>query len=360
MKKLVLFLMALLISANAYSAVAPDRRISDNDGDVLKINSDGTLPVTLVNSSGSAFTEGSFLFAGSGGVISEDNGSIFWDDTNNRQGLLTAAPTHTLTLGSTGTGYAQYNTVDQITNYERLRLYQSANIYEFTSEKGGSGTFRRAINISNGGTSGGALLLQSENLPYFFAKIPATTSAGSALMTFGMHTSGSLSASSGTQLPFVFSPTYNQTSTAGGYDVYINRTNTAVGSGVHAHLAMATGGTLQTVFKVNGPVRNVPSSTQTLSAGTATLANARVLKVTGNGGAITITAAPSIADGEEGDIIEIQGQSSTNTVAYQDQGTLASSNLRLAATPRTLGARDSLVLRYDGSDWVEISFSNVI
>ena len=32
----------------------------------------------------SGLTEGSVLFAGSGGVISEDNSNLFWDDGNNR------------------------------------------------------------------------------------------------------------------------------------------------------------------------------------------------------------------------------------------------------------------------------------
>lgn len=267
--------------------------------------------------------------------------------------------TASLTVGSSLTnGLVMYNTSDQVTNYEKVKLAFVSNEFTLLTQRGGTG-LRRAISI-NGGTSGGGYSMQVENLPYNALKNPATSSSGSNLSTFGMHTSSSLSASSGVQWPWVFANVWNQSSTAGGYDVFINRTNTATGSGVQAYLAFATAGTLNSVFKVAGPWRNVPSSTQNLSAGTATLANARVVKVQGNGAAVTITAAPSIADGEEGDIIEIQGQSSSNTVTYQDQGTLASSNLRLGATTRLLGARDTLVLRYDGADWIEISFNNVL
>ena len=43
-----------------------------------------------------AYTSGSVLFAGPNGVISQDNSSIYFDDTNNRLGLLTTTPQQTL------------------------------------------------------------------------------------------------------------------------------------------------------------------------------------------------------------------------------------------------------------------------
>jgi hypothetical protein len=39
-----------------------------------------------------AFTAGSVVFAGASGVYSQDNANLFWDDTNNRLGIGTAAP----------------------------------------------------------------------------------------------------------------------------------------------------------------------------------------------------------------------------------------------------------------------------
>lgn len=54
---------------------------------------------------GAGFTQGSVIFAGVGGVLTEDNPNFFWDDANNRLGLgTTAAPLYPLhlirTLGS--------------------------------------------------------------------------------------------------------------------------------------------------------------------------------------------------------------------------------------------------------------------
>ena len=48
------------------------------------------------------FTTGSVVFAGASGVYSQDNASLFWDDTNNRLGVGTAAPTAPLEVSQTG------------------------------------------------------------------------------------------------------------------------------------------------------------------------------------------------------------------------------------------------------------------
>ena len=41
---------------------------------------------------GTQFTAGSVVFAGSSGIYSQDNSNLFWDDTNNRLGIGTASP----------------------------------------------------------------------------------------------------------------------------------------------------------------------------------------------------------------------------------------------------------------------------
>lgn len=46
------------------------------------------------------FTAGSVVFAGTGGVYSQDNGNLFWDDANNRLGVGTASPSSALDMGS--------------------------------------------------------------------------------------------------------------------------------------------------------------------------------------------------------------------------------------------------------------------
>ena len=52
---------------------------------------------------GTAFTAGSVVFAGSGGTYSQDNANLFWDDTNDRLGIRTNTPGATLHINpSTG------------------------------------------------------------------------------------------------------------------------------------------------------------------------------------------------------------------------------------------------------------------
>jgi len=61
----------------------------------------GTLPVANGGTGTStAFTTGSVVFAGASGVYSQDNANFFWDDTNNRLGIGTSAPTTKLTISA--------------------------------------------------------------------------------------------------------------------------------------------------------------------------------------------------------------------------------------------------------------------
>lgn len=50
----------------------------------------------IVTGTGGTFTPGSVIFAGAAGTLTQDNASFFFDDTNNRLGLLTVTPTLTL------------------------------------------------------------------------------------------------------------------------------------------------------------------------------------------------------------------------------------------------------------------------
>lgn len=104
-----------------------------------------------------------------------------------------------------------------------------------------------------------------------------------------------------------------------------------------------------------------PSGLQTLAAGSAIVANATRLRVAGSGGAVTITATPTIADGaNDGQIIYLFGTSDANSVTVQDNGTLVGSNLELGAATRLLGNGDILVLMFDSTNslWYEVSFAN--
>lgn len=110
---------------------------------------------------------------------------------------------------------------------------------------------------------------------------------------------------------------------------------------------------------LKGGTVHTPSSTQAITAAggiTAAMLGYGITRIQGSGGAVDITANPQIADGADGQIIRLQGDSDTNTVKFDD-GT----GLQLAgAASCTLGKGDILCLTYDAGDdiWYEISRSD--
>ena len=102
------------------------------------------------------------------------------------------------------------------------------------------------------------------------------------------------------------------------------------------------------------------SAVQSLTTATAIVANAPIVRVVGSGGAVTLTATPTLADGVDAQEIEIWGTNDTNTVAIQDEGTLTGSNIQLPGTVRTLGLGDVMILRFNSTTgfWYETGFSN--
>lgn len=63
----------------------------------------GTIdPVNGGTGTATVFTEGSIVFAGASGVYSQDNANFYWDDTNNRLGIGTNAPSASVHIINTG------------------------------------------------------------------------------------------------------------------------------------------------------------------------------------------------------------------------------------------------------------------
>jgi hypothetical protein len=57
-----------------------------------------TISATTISAStiSSPFTTGSVIFQGSGGTLTQNNSNLFWDNTNNRLGILTSSPSYGL------------------------------------------------------------------------------------------------------------------------------------------------------------------------------------------------------------------------------------------------------------------------
>ncbi len=101
----------------------------------------------------------------------------------------------------------------------------------------------------------------------------------------------------------------------------------------------------------------------TLSAGTTTsivITNA-IMRVKSDGNVITVTSTPSVADGDDGQIVILQGDSDTDTLTLQDESNLGGSGLALSGgNDMTLGKGDTLTLIFDAGDdkYYEISRSD--
>lgn len=81
----------------------------------------------------------------------------------------------------------------------------------------------------------------------------------------------------------------------------------------------------------------------------------RIVKLNNtSGGSLTLTSAPTLANGVDGQRLTLINISAQNVV-IQDQGTLPASNARLTAAGVTITPRDSVELTYDVDvgDWVQ-------
>lgn len=169
-------------------------------------------------------------------------------------GIGTTSPTHSLTLNSTATGIALYNTSDQTTNYERVQMYWTGNVYTIQTQKGGSGSNR---NLTIGTVSRVLQFLESPTGTQGFYTF--SNSTGGSLNALSILTTRSNSASVAAEL--TIQPTYNQSGTAGYTALLINPTETTTGSGTKNLLQLQAGGTDR--FRVDNIGNTILSSAAT-------------------------------------------------------------------------------------------------
>lgn len=207
------------------------------------------------------------------------NNSIFYGLV----GFGGSTPTHTLTLPSTATGIAIYNTADTTTNYERVRQYWSSNVYTIAAEKGGTGT-DRAIRI---GTIGATFYAQVNpgSAPAIF-QVTATT--GNAVGVGSLVNPTFTSTGAGTVVGMSISPIMTTGGTNGYTALLINPTETTTGSGAKLLIDAQVGGVSK--FKVDN------TGTPELGTSGAGIVmkspdGTRYRVTVANGGTLTVAAA---------------------------------------------------------------------
>lgn len=125
----------------------------------------------------------------------------------------------------TGSEVDIFNTADQTTNFERLRLFWVGNVATLETDKGGGGTQRTLALIQ---AAGGTLSMTSGSGVAGANNVnESMSSSGSAI--WGVQ--GTLTASSGVQAGELIIPGISQTSSAGYTALLVNPTETSTGSG---------------------------------------------------------------------------------------------------------------------------------
>ncbi len=139
----------------------------------------------------STMTLGSVLFAGTGGLVSQDNAKLFWDDTNFRLGIGTATPAVTLDIKAA-------NATTRLTSTTGTN---SVSLGQFNT--GEAGAFIGIENSTGGGLFGGSIAyaMQIGNssanpLQFWTAGIMAASISGSnqAFTAKGTNTNDSAAA----------------------------------------------------------------------------------------------------------------------------------------------------------------------
>lgn len=145
--------------------------------------------------------------------------------------VFDTAPTFTTSITtpmaivpSTGTGFYLYNTTDQVTNYERLQIYKSANIFRIEVQNGGTGSARVLALV---GGAGRTITIGNTAITGLY-QFGAGTS-GTGLSALGVN--GAWSNSSGINNGYSFLQTINQSGSAGYRGVWVSPFEQAVGSG---------------------------------------------------------------------------------------------------------------------------------
>lgn len=322
-------------------------------------------------------TIGSILYAGTSGLLSQDNANLFWDGTNHRLGIGTAAPTHPLTIGSTSAAStAWYDTTDQVTNYDRLVIVQPSisgnGLWSFITQAGGTGTTHGiefdapAAQLRLGGSG------NSDNAGFDF--ISQQSGATSNVVRINGVVGGS-GASSGVNNMMILMANVTQTGTAGYNGIYMPVFENTIGSGARMLIDLGTstlingGGVYTSKFNVSSVGNGYFAGTLNV-VGHLTLEGVTSTGATGTG-ALVFANSPTLVTavlGSSTATTQTPADNSTKvaTTAYVDAAVLGQ-NFKEAAlvatTANLVGVYVSGVFTYtatgtDNIDGVNLALGN--
>lgn len=167
--------------------------------------------LALVTSGGgtgtaTAFTIGSIIFAGSSGIYSQDNNNLFWDNTNKRLGIGTAAsPNRTLEVGGSARFQNNGNGIEFVQASSTLWQMQpvgTTTAFQTASLQLGLGIAPTSLlhladagNITFGTTTGTQIGTSTSQKLAHYGSTPvvqpnATTDLGTVLSSLGLRASG--------------------------------------------------------------------------------------------------------------------------------------------------------------------------
>ena len=116
-----------------------------------------------------------------------------------------------------------------------------------------------------------------------------------------------------------------------------------------------------TVMQINaaGGLIYTPSTAQVIDGTDDAILADAIMVVLNPDADYTTDVTPIIADGVTGQILYITcANGEANRVRVRDQDTLGSSNLQLSDTSHDISGKDILTLIFDGTDWIEQSWSD--
>lgn len=143
-----------------------------------------------------------------------------------------------------------YNTIDQTTNYERVRQYWSSNTYVITTEFGGTGTARPMQIVG-----AGRVLDIGKTTAHF--DFQSSTAANISVVRI----TPTLTTTSGSVQALGITPTINQSGLAGYTTFLVNPTETATGSGTKLLADFQVGGISKVSITSLGQLKLTASTT---------------------------------------------------------------------------------------------------